>query len=80
VRFSQLFEDELTLDNLSRPQLKALCKYAGTGGVGVGVGGRGVGVGVGGCEGSVEFESSVRTKVRAREIRECSMSCSDRVT
>jgi LETM1 and EF-hand domain-containing protein 1 len=26
VKFSQLFEDELTLDNLSRPQLIALCK------------------------------------------------------
>lgn len=28
MRFSKLFEDELTLDNLSRPQLKALCKWA----------------------------------------------------
>uniref|UniRef100_A0A8C4TCH9 Mitochondrial proton/calcium exchanger protein n=1 Tax=Erpetoichthys calabaricus TaxID=27687 RepID=A0A8C4TCH9_ERPCA len=26
IRFSKLFEDELTLDNLSRPQLVALCK------------------------------------------------------
>ncbi|XP_075427249.1 mitochondrial proton/calcium exchanger protein isoform X2 [Ascaphus truei] len=26
VRFSKLFEDELTLDNLTRPQLVALCK------------------------------------------------------
>ncbi|NXA31380.1 LETM1 protein, partial [Eudromia elegans] len=26
LRFSKLFEDELTLDNLSRPQLVALCK------------------------------------------------------
>ncbi|XP_053560195.1 mitochondrial proton/calcium exchanger protein isoform X2 [Bombina bombina] len=26
VRFSKLFEDELTLDNLARPQLVALCK------------------------------------------------------
>ncbi len=26
VKFSKLFEDELTLDNLSRPQLVALCK------------------------------------------------------
>ena len=30
VRFSQLFEDELTLDNLSRPQLLALSKYVRT--------------------------------------------------
>ena len=26
LRFSKLFEDELTLDNLTRPQLVALCK------------------------------------------------------
>lgn len=26
MRFSKLFEDELTLDNLTRPQLVALCK------------------------------------------------------
>lgn len=26
IRFSKLFEDELTLDNLTRPQLVALCK------------------------------------------------------
>ncbi len=26
LKFSKLFEDELTLDNLSQPQLKALCK------------------------------------------------------
>ena len=26
MRFSKLFEDELTLDNLSRPQLTALCR------------------------------------------------------
>lgn len=26
IRFSKLFEDELTLDNLTRPQLVALCR------------------------------------------------------
>jgi LETM1 and EF-hand domain-containing protein 1 len=26
MRFSKLFEDELTMDNLTRPQLVALCK------------------------------------------------------
>ena len=26
IRFSKLFEDELTLDNLSTPTLKALCR------------------------------------------------------
>ncbi|ELW62379.1 LETM1 and EF-hand domain-containing protein 1, mitochondrial [Tupaia chinensis] len=29
MRFSKLFEDELTLDNLTRPQLVALCKLLG---------------------------------------------------
>ena len=54
MHFSQLFEDELTLDNLSRPQLRALCKYVvHLGREGGHVGGRGVaGERSGRCEGS----------------------------
>ena len=29
LRFSELFSDEITLDNLSRPQLVAMCRYMG---------------------------------------------------
>lgn len=29
LKFAKLFSDEITLDNISRPQLVAMCKYMG---------------------------------------------------
>eukprot|EP00898_Chlorokybus_atmophyticus_P007712 jgi/Chlat1/7942/Chrsp68S07378 len=34
IKFSKLFNDELTLDNLSRPQLVSMCKYMGVPSIG----------------------------------------------